>query len=627
MLASVVNSKYFNCSLIVMSLPFSLPFSLRVVFTLLLVLTAATTMAQTRSIDVDPNAIDPSRIEIIRDSYGVPHIFAPTDAEAAYAMAWVQAEDDPETLLKMLAISNGEYGRVVGKDGAVLDFMMKFLAIPDSVDKHYVRDHSPAYQNVMESYCAGVNAYFETHSKQVPRRYRRYFPLTPKALVAGYVFTGVLLNSFPYALQFALQGRADEYLPGYYVLGSNAIAVNNTKTGGEGTFLDVNSHQPTEGVFSWYEVHMNTEEGINMMGGVFPGGINIFHGVSPNLGWAATLNYTDLYDYHRLRMHPKKKHHYRYDGEWLKMKKRKIKLPVKIAFLTLPVRRTVYDTKLGPTVEGEDGHYYAFQVSGPQNVGLGEQLYRMNRATNLSEFKAAMKLKQLSSINFVYADKDDNIYYLHNTNYPVRNNDYNWQGVLPGDTSAVKWTDFIGFEDMIQYDNPSCGYLSNFNHSPFLATCDAENHAPDDYPEWYGAQKLHNNRSLRFRELIAPLETVSWDDFKRIKYDDQYPKRGAFIDSMRALVNRDVRLLPQKLRPMAKHLQDHFDLKADTTNRVFAVVNLALKHLFKKNGVSTRNFETGFSASQADWEEALEFACTASSIAISMAGMTCPMAS
>ncbi len=564
--------------------------------------------AQATSLEVDPQNIDVSRTKIVRDQWGVPHIYAPTNAEAAYAMAWVQCEDDMPTLLRMMAIANGELGRIDGPDGAALDFMMQFLSIPDSVEKHYERDNSPEYRKVLESYCAGINAYAETHPQDVPRKMKRYLPAEPKTVVQGYVFTGVLLNSFPFALQYALDGRADEHIPGYYVLGSNAIVFNNKKTGGEGTFLDVNSHQPTEGIFSWYEVHIETEEDMSILGGTFVGAPNIFHGVTPDLGWAATLNYTDLYDFHRLEMHPKKKRLYKYDGEWHKLKKRKVKLPVKVWIFTLPIRRKVFDTELGPAIKGKDGHYYAFQVVGTERVGMGEQTYRMNKADNLEEFKDAMRLMQFSSVNFVYADKADNLYYLHNARYPRRDDKHDWITVLPGDTSSVKWKEYISFDEMIQYENPGCGYLANFNHSPFLATCPEENHSPEDYPKWFGAQELPNNRSLRFNELVEPLETVSWDDFVCIKYDDQYPEKGAFIDSIRALINRPVDLLPKKLHPLVNHMRDNFDLKADTNNRVFAAVNLTLKYIFKKNGVGSRDFESGFHVKQADWEESLEFA-------------------
>ena len=132
--------------------------------------------------------------------------------------------------------------------------------------------------------------------------------------------------------------------------------------------------------------------------------------------------------------------------------------------------------------------------------------------------------------NIVYADKRDTIFYISNGKMPYRNPDtsYHWNATLPGNTRATLWTKFKPLNALPQYLNPKSGYLFNTNHSPFLATAESENLNPANFDGYDGYELTHNNRSRRAKDLIDPLDKISYADLKRIKFDRQLPAKILF---------------------------------------------------------------------------------------------------
>ncbi|MDE3254314.1 MAG: penicillin acylase family protein, partial [Bacteroidota bacterium] len=158
---------------------------------------------------------------------------------------------------------------------------------------------------------------------------------------------------------------------------------------------------------------------------------------------------------------------------------------------------------------------------------------RFNKAKNFTEFKAALDMMAIPGYNLVYADRYDTIYYLSNGRIPIRDPKFNWQSTLPGNTSATLWNQLHPLADLPQVLEPKSGFVFNTNHSPFHSTEGSDNPVIKD--PTMGYETLENNRSRRFEELVAGLDKVSYADFKRIKFDRQYPAEFAFptnIDSL-----------------------------------------------------------------------------------------------
>lgn len=460
----------------------------------------------------------PEEIEIIRDQWGVPHIYAPTDAQVSYGLAWAHSEDDFKTIQQTLLAAKQMLGVYLGKEGAPIDYVVGLLRCQDIVDDH-IGEISPDFMKLVEGYTAGINAYAKHHPEEL--LVKKAFPLSVKDVFKAYVLSIAVQDGADRTIRNLFNGVIDTVT--FSTNGSNAFAFSRSKTSDEYAYLAVNSHQPLEGPAAWYEAHLVSDEGWNMMGGLFPGGPVVFHGTNEYLGWAHTVNYFDKVDVFQLEMHPEKEDHYRFDDQWLQLEKREIKLKVKIFLgLKIGVKRDAFYSVYGPVVKNDKG-VFAFKMAIFDEIRAIEQWYRMNKATNLDEFKKAMSMTAIPSFNTVYADRESNIFYVGNGRIPFRNPDYNWRQTLPGNTSKTLSKKYHPFTDLPQITNPQSGYVFNTNNSPFNATASEDNLQFGDYDATMGYREFDNNRSYRFMELIEQYDQLSWEDFKAIKYDQQLP--------------------------------------------------------------------------------------------------------
>jgi acyl-homoserine-lactone acylase len=232
------------------------------------------------------------------------------------------------------------------------------------------------------------------------------------------------------------------------------------------------------------------------------------------------VNYTDKVDLYQLRMKPGKSLEYRYNGEWQMLEMRKVKLKVK--GIPVSVSKKTYWSKYGATIRTNKGTF-SVRFSANQEIRGMEQWWRMNKAGNFSEFYQAISMQGLPMFNIVYADKYDTIFYISGGKMPLRNKAYNWRQTVPGDSSATLWEAFHAIGDLPQYLNPPSGYLFNTNHSPFHATAPAYDLDANQYDQTSGYETYDNNRSARFAELMADKQSLDYQTFKKIKYDNQLP--------------------------------------------------------------------------------------------------------
>ena len=420
------------------------------------------------SCNLKPEPIELANIKIARDQYGVPHIIAKTDAEVAYGLAWVQCEDQFNTLQELMAACKGMLGEIKGKDGIVVDFGIKFMGLQEIVKAKYDQDVTGAFKNYLESFVAGVNNYAKLHPQEV--LIDELFPITGQDVIVGYLLGNLEVSHAGKDLIKIINGTILKELNSDAPKGSNAIAISKQKTTDNKTYLAINSHQPLEGWYSWYEAHLISEEGLNILGGTFAGGICIFHGANENLAWAHTVNHADFSDVYQLEMNPKNENQYKFDGQWLELQEKTYTSWLKLAGpIKFPISKTIYESKYGPTFKTEEGVFaWSFVVG--RSIKGAEQWFRMNKASNFSEFKNALNMRGIGALNFVYADKEDNIYYLSNGAFPNRNPKYNWSGILPGNTLETLWTDeIIPLDSLPQVLNPKSGWVFNTNNTPFNA--------------------------------------------------------------------------------------------------------------------------------------------------------------
>jgi acyl-homoserine-lactone acylase len=519
--------------------------------------------------------INPDRIQIARDSFGVPHIFAPTDPEVAYGLAWAHAEDDFATLQLVVLMGKAKLGTALGKKGAEADYVVNLLRCRELVDEQW-STMGTDFINLMKGYVEGLNAYAKAHPKEI--KYKKAFPFDEREYLTAVVFSTSIFCGVDKILPQIL-GEKIETIAGFNAQGSNAFVFHPSRTTTGEAFLTINAHQPIEGPTAFYEAHLQSEEGWNMLGGLFPGGCLIFHGTNENLGWAHTVNYQDKIDVFQLQMNPSNPNQYKLDGKWETLEEKKVKLEVK--GIPVSVGRKVYWSKYGATLKTKKG---VFAMRLPANMdakGL-EQWYRMNRSRNFSEFYKALSMTSLPMFNIMYADRYDTIFYISNGKMPVRNPDpaYNWKGTVPGNTSKTLWTTYKPVTALPQYLNPPSGWLFNTNHSPFLATDQQYNLDGNKFDPKDGFETFNNNRSVRVGELMAGIDKVDYATIKRIKYDQQLPATLEFpygLDSLICLQANDYPALKTVIETVQQ-----WDRKAVADSKGAAVFLLIYDYLSRK---------------------------------------------
>lgn len=474
--------------------------------------------------------IDPSTVTIARDSFGVPHIFAKTDPQVSYGLAWAHAEDDFKSLQLVALPSKGLMGKALGKDGVAGDYAFALFRCREITEEKW-NTLSPAFLRLIEGYVQGFNDYAKAHPEEV--LVKKLFPMSVKDYIASSVLALTVFNGGDRALR-AIFSNSVNPLIDYDKMGSNAIAIHPSKTTSGEAFLAINAHQPNMGPEAFYEAHVNSEEGWNALGGLLAGGPCILHGVNENLGWAHTVNFCDRVDIYQMQMNPNNNNQYMFDGVWTDLEKKKIKLHIK--GVPIPVSRDLFWSKYGATMKNEQGTF-AIRLGANMEIRALEQWYNMNKAQNFTQFYKAISMQGLSMFNIMYADRNDTIFYINNALMPVRDPSpvFDWKKTLPGNTSMTLWTKFVDIDKLPQYVNPSSGFLFNTNHSSFYATAPENNLSAEAFPLASGWETNHNNRSKRFLELMPMNGRIDFDLFKRIKFDRQYPAVFEFpysIDSL-----------------------------------------------------------------------------------------------
>ena len=519
-------------------------------------------------------SVNPGKIDIVRDSFGVPHIFAKTDAEVAYGLAWAEAEDDFKSMQEVILPAKNLMASVQGKKGAAGDYAFALFRCREITEEKW-NTLTPAFLKLIDGYVQGFNDYAKKHREEV--LHKKIFPVTVKEYVSSSVFALTIFNGADQAL-IRIFNNSEWEAPELNKKGSNSAAVSSSKTTTGEAFLLINAHQPNTGPQAFYEAHICSEEGLNVIGGLLAGGPCILHGVNENLGWAHTVNYCDRLDEYQLEMNPDNSLQYKFDGQWINLEVKTIKL--KIKGIPINVKRKIYWSRYGATMKNKQG-FFSMRLGANMKIGVLDQWYQMNKAKNFTEFYAAISRQELSMFNIMYADRYDTVFYINNALMPVRDTSagYNWKKTLPGNTSRTLWSQFRSEKQLPQYINPESGFLFNTNHSSFLATAAADNLKPTSFPKTDGWELYHLNRSVRFLELFPQDRKLDYEKFKQIKFDKQLPAVMQYaykLDSMFSLNENEY----PTLAPLITTFKN-WDKRGDATSKGAAVFLLTYEHLKK----------------------------------------------
>ena len=520
-------------------------------------------------------------VVIERDHLGVPHIIGERDVDAAFGFAYAQAEDNWQIIHDSIPFYRGTNAAINGKDAATIDFLIHWLGIWEDLDAGYETELKPETRAYIEAFADGINYYAALHPEETNQR---LFPINGKDIVAGYMLRHLLFYGFdaPVIELFEEQrkhpisrggeavaesdSRSHGVTIGGLPVGSNAMTVSPYNSTDGSTMLAINSHQPTTGPVAWYEAHVQSNEGLNIMGGLFPSSVTVGVGFTENIGWGATVNKPDLVDIYVLDIDSSDPNRYRLDGEWKTLESRDITIDVKLmGFLPWSVTEQALRSVHGPVLRTDHGTY-AVRYAGMGEMRQVEQWLAMNKAQNFEDWRNAMRMHAFASFNLVYADREGNTMFVHNSLTPNRVSGYNWAHYLPGDDSSLIWDNYMPFDRLPQVINPESGFIHSANQSPFYITAEGSNPVKENYRIEDGFPTRMTNRADRGLELFAELGTISEQEFFDIKHDKSFSTKSRSMAFLNQALELDLSDGEQKYRD-AQQIIASWDRNTNLKNR------------------------------------------------------------
>ncbi len=401
----------------------------------------------------------PDETEILWDTWGVPHVYSSNTDSLMYAFGWAQMRTHGDRVLRLYGEARGRAAEYWGAEHLASDRRVRTLELPEHA-RRWAGNQDMPFGGYVEAFVAGMNAYAEAHPDRISESRTAVLPVTPRDVFAHTLRT--VHATF-------VAGRDLRQAQRWRRAGSNAWAVGPSRSASGNAMLLTNPHLSWGDRFTWFEAQLTGPDidayGAALLGMPFPA-----VAFNDHLGWTHTVNPIDASDLYRL---PLAGDGYRWNGRVRPFntdtKVLKVKQPDgSLRADTLTVRRSVH----GPVVGQRDGAALALRIAGLTQSKLFEQYWRMLRATNLSQFEAALRRQQMPMFNTVYADEDGHILYHFGGRVPERDRggwSY-WQGVVPGDTSATLWNAVHDYEDLPRVVDPPSGWVQNANEPPFTST-------------------------------------------------------------------------------------------------------------------------------------------------------------
>jgi len=524
------------------------------------------------------------KARIIRDGFGVPHIYGERDSDVVYGLAYAHATDDFSTMQDILLAVRGNLSAKNGMKAAITDYLVQWMGVWALVNARYEIDIPLETRQVAEAYAAGINRYAIEHPEEVDPW---LLPVRGKDVVAGFVFKTPLFYGFDKALAALAEGKLGKGIDLQKTvqisnnlqpqLGSQGIAINRSRSTDKTVRLLVNSHQPLTGPVAWYEARLKSNEGLDIVGGTFPGAPFILNGSGPFLGWSSTVNKPDLVDIYQLTINPDNSNQYWMDDQWHELEQTETSIKIKILGpLYWTAHEPIYHSAHGPVMKFDHGTF-AIRWAGMDEIRQASFFHKINKAKNINDFKEALALDAMPSINYVYADHEGNIAHFYNAMIPNRSSmtldkntgsSIDWQSIIPGDNSALIWNDYVKADDLPRTINPPSGALFNANNTPFISTDGEGAPKEEDFPQWMGVEKQMTNRAYQIKQLLAENPEINTKELHQIKMNLDYNSQYAPIITLNKFLENG---LPSELKEIERyqnafeHLKN-WDLNTDKDN-------------------------------------------------------------
>mgnify|MGYP000126517323 FL=1 len=503
----------------------------------LLIITLTVTSCKTeKSVNTDLERWQETadNITIIRDNFGVPHIYGKTDADAVFGLLYAQCEDDFNRVEQNYIWSTGRLAEVEGEDAIYSDLRAKMFMTEDEAKANY--DNSPEWlKELCNAFADGINYYLYTHPEVKPRLLTKFEPWMPMYFSEGSIggdiervstrriksfYEGTDISQFEIEKDKKQNAEAEP-------AGSNGIAIHGKLTKSGNPILLINPHTS---FFFRGEVHVISEEGLDAYGAVTWGQFFVYQGFNEKTGWMHTSTYTDVIDeFEEDLVKIDDKLMYRYGEELREVKTFETTLKYKdgnsVKLKTVPFYRTHH----GPITQSRNGKWIATAMMWEPIKAL-EQSYIRTKQDGYKGFRKMMDIKTNSSNNTVYADAEGNIGYFHGNFIPKRDTKFNYNQPVDGSNPKTDWQGLHDVEDHITLLNPENGWLQNCNSTPYTAAAEFSPKA-EDYPNYMSLNR-ENFRGVHAIGLLSEGKNYTLDSVIDMAHDPNLPAFEALLPGL-----------------------------------------------------------------------------------------------
>jgi acyl-homoserine-lactone acylase len=482
-----------------------------------------------------------NRVTIIRDEWGIPHVYGKTDADAVFGFLFAQCEDDFERVELNYINAVARMSEVEGESKLYQDLRMRLFY--DSAQAIELYQQSPEWlRKLCNAFADGVNFYLYTHPQTKPKLLHRFQPWMPLLFSEGSIGGDIESVSVNRIKDFYGSGNSvlrseeeDHNEP--EPRGSNGFAIAPSRSASGNALLLINPHT------SFYfrpEVHVVSEQGLNAYGAVTWGQFFVYQGFNESCGWMHTSSQADVMDeYRETIIRRNDSLFYKYGSELRPVIIKKIKIAYKEGSQRNFREFTTYYTHHGPVFAKEGDHWMSIRLM-KEPIKALTQSYLRTKSKDLSSYEKTMELKTNSSNNTVFADAKGNIAYWHGNFIPKRNPQFNWSAAVDGSDPSTDWKGLHDIKEMVHIYNPPNGWIQNCNSTPFTVSGE---HSPNknNYPP-YMAPDAQNARGINAERVLNRESLFTLDKLIEAAYDPHLAGFEELIPSLLVAYDRVSRL-------------------------------------------------------------------------------------
>lgn len=473
------------------------------------------------------------QVEIIRDNWGIPHIYGNTDADAVFGLLYAQCEDDFKRVEMNYIEKLGRMAEIKGESSLQDDLFLKLII--DSAEAVADYKKSPLWlQKLMNAYADGINYYLYKHPQVKPvllTRFKPWYPLLWTDGSIGAISTGDItetdVKNFYLGANEPVIAKKDLFEE--QTIGSNGFAIAPSKTAAGNAILYINPH------VTFYfrpEVQVSSKEGLNVYGAVTWGQFFVYQGFNEYCGWMHTSSNVDVADMYKEKIIKKNNRlFYEYNKTLKPVTQKTITLRYKKDDDIVTKKVTAYYTHHGPVMASRNGEWISVKSYNRSLKSL-MQSYLRTKTKGLEDYKKNMAFYANTSNNTVFADNKGNIAYWHGDYIPRRDKQFNWAHPVDGTSSATEWKGLHTLDEMIHVYNPATGWIQNCNSTPFTVS-GTSSPKKENYP-LYMAPDGENFRGVNAVRVLERENAFTIDKTIAAGYD---PRLTAFEILVPALIH------------------------------------------------------------------------------------------